>query len=435
MNEKVLHTGYYPRFHQEILHSELRRFNVVVCHRRFGKTIFAINETIDQALRNKKRNPQYAYVAPTYGQAKRVAWEIVKDATKNIPGVTVNEAELRVDIPRNSGDFIRIILLGAENPGSLRGIYLDGVILDEYAECAPSVWTQVIRPALSDRMGWAIFIGTPKGSNHFYDVLGVAKKDPTGTWYYRVFKASETKIIPQSELDAAKQTMSEEEYEQEFECSFTAALVGAYYGKHMERAEKEGRIRSVPHDSALAVDTFWDLGVGDTTCIWFMQEYSRGEWHAIDYYEMAGMGLDHYAKFLKEKPYNYGEHYLPHDGAARSLETGRSRQETLEALGIRPINIVPKQKVEDGISAVRMVLSKVWFDKDKCAHGIDALKNYEQVWDEKNKIFIDKPKHNWASNGADAFRTFAMGRTESRQRISRAELPEADNKFNLFGGR
>ena len=248
-----------------------------MCHRRFGKTVLVLNEILDRALRCEHKNPQYAYIAPTYGQAKRVAWTMLKDFVLHIPGVVTNEAELRIDIPRG-GDFIRIMLLGAENPGSLRGIYLDGVVLDEYAECDPRVWGEVVRPALSDRLGWAIFIGTPKGSNHFYEIY--KKAQGLDSWFTAIYKASETGIILRSELEAAAQEMSEEEYNQEYEADFGAALMGAYYGKEMKQADSEKRITTVSYDPAVQVHTFWDLGIGDSTSIWCMQLVGK-EYHLI----------------------------------------------------------------------------------------------------------------------------------------------------------
>ena len=408
-------TGYTPRPLQDVLHQALKRFNVLVMHRRFGKTVFSINETIDKAIRCTIKNPQYAYIAPTYGQAKRVAWDILKDAVRKIPGCTINEAELRVDIARpDRQDRIRFMLLGAENPGSIRGIYLDGVIMDEMGEMDPVVWTQVVRPALSDRLGWAIFIGTPKGQNGFYDLYKQAQANPD--WYHKMYKASETNIIPIGELEAARAIMSPEEYDQEYECSFSAALVGAYYGKYLTDLEKNGRITSVPHDPAVLVHTFWDLGVDDTTVIWFGQRVGK-QWQFIDYVEMSGEGLDYYVKELTKdhrEKYNYGTHYLPHDAEARELGTGKTRVETFRTLGIKSIEVVPRQGIEDGINAVRMLLPKCWFDAHKCHRGVEALKSYERKWDSKNKIYQQKPLHNWASHGADAFRTAAMGLDDRR---------------------
>lgn len=413
-------TGYVPRPFQAKLHNSFKRFNVVVCHRRFGKTVLANAEMVDKGLANELKNPQYAYIAPTYGQAKRVAWEYLKDFTKNIPGVKVHEQELRIDIPRpDRGDRVRFMLLGAENPDSLRGIYLDGVILDEYAQCDPTIWGQVIRPALSDRLGWAIFIGTPKGQNHFHDIFQAARNLPN--WFTCILRASETGVVAQEELEEARATMSEEEYNQEYECSFTAALIGSYYGKYIEDIEKKGQVRSVPHDPAVEVETYWDLGISDTTAIWFIQRVGK-EVHVIDYLEEAGKGLEHYAKELKSKGYVYSNHYIPHDGAARELGTGRTRQETLLEYGIRT-TIVPRQSVADGINAVRLAIPMCWFDKIKTAKGMSALKNYQRKWDSKNKRFEDKPLHDWASNGADAFRQFGITYNPARSGRRMSEMP------------
>ncbi|MEE8382535.1 MAG: terminase family protein, partial [Thermodesulfobacteriota bacterium] len=226
---EVVSTGYTPRELQEKLHKELRRFNVLVMHRRFGKTVFAINEMIDQGLRCTLKNPQFAYIAPTYKQAKMVAWEYLIDFTRAIPGMEINKSELSVTIPRPTrNDKIKYMLLGAESPDALRGIYLDGAILDEYAQCDPIIWGQIIRPALSDRKGWSIFIGTPKGMNHFHKIFLVAQG--LDNWYTKMYKASETGVVDAEELVDARATMSEEEYNQEYECDFTAAIMGSYYG-------------------------------------------------------------------------------------------------------------------------------------------------------------------------------------------------------------
>lgn len=402
-------TEYLPRYHQDILHRSLKRFNVIVCHRRFGKTHFALNEMIHMALKNPLKAPQYAYLAPTYGQAKRVAWDLLKDYTKHIPGRTVNEADLRIDLdPGGTGNRVRFMLLGAENPGSLKGLYLDGVVLDEYAEMNPQIWSEVIRPALSDRLGWGIFIGTPKGQNHFYDIYNIGKNDPAN-WFTALYKASQTGVIPKTELDANKAQMSDAEYMQEFECSFSAALVGAYYGKEMEEAEVELRIANVPYNKQLPVTTYWDLGMDDSTAIWFGQMLGGGEIRWIDYLEDSGHDLEFYAKALKDKGYSYDRVVLPHDGAVRELGTGVTRQQTLRKHlpGVR-VEVQERTKPADGINAARLMIKRSWFDKLKCKDGIDALKNYERKWDAKREVFQSVPLHNWASHGADAFRTAAM---------------------------
>lgn len=434
--EQSISTGYNPRPLQAVLHSKLKRFNVLVMHRRFGKTVFSVNEMLDQALRCPHKDPQYAYIAPTYGQAERIAWDMLKSYTREIPGVEYNQQKLTCTIPRKDRkDRIKIFLMGSENPDTIRGMYLDGAILDEFAEQDPRVWGQVVRPALSDRKGWAIFIGTPRGQNHFYDVKKVAEENASGNWFTSTYKASQTKILPVEELEEMKAEMSEEEYDQEMECSFTAALIGSYFGKLISQITAKGQIGKVPHDPALLVDTFWDLGVGDTTTIWFVQQF-RQEVRVIDYYEMAGEGLPHYAKILKEghrKEYNYRDHNWPHDGGSRDLSTGKERSVTMRELGVR-VRVHKKHALSDGIDAARRLLPKCFFDETRCKRGIEALTNYQKKWDGKNKIFLDSPLHNWASHGADGFRVLAMALKPGDDRSEyRKKLPQTTQyEYDIF---
>jgi len=429
-----LSTGYNPRPHQVYLHNNFKRFNVVCAHRRFGKTVTVINELLDKALQNDHHNPQYFYIAPTFGAAKRIAWDYLKDFTKMLPGMKTNEAELRLEIPRpDRGDKIKIILLGAENPNAVRGVYADGVVIDEYAECDPIIWSQVIRPALSDRLGWCIFIGTPKGRNHFYDIFH--KTQGLDDWFHAMFKASETKIIPESELMAARNTMSEEEFDQEYEVSFTAALVGSYYNKYLAALNEKGRLHAVvPHEPALPVYTAWDLGIGDATAIWFYQKFMN-EVRLIKYYENNGKGLSHYAEIVKSTKWVFETHYLPHDAAARDLSSGETRQKTMEQLlGKGTTKIVPRQNVDDGIHAVRMLLPKCVFDGKETKEGIECLLNYQKAYDSKNKIFKNSPLHDWSSHCADAFRVLAMGYEDPARKVARSNLPrQAESAYNVYG--
>lgn len=379
-----------------------------------------------------RKNPTYAYIAPTYGAAKRIAWDYLKDATKEIPGAIPNESELKVEIQTATGK-IKVMLLGAENPGSLRGIYLDGVVLDEFSEMSPEIWNTVIRPALTDRMGWAIFIFTPKGSNHAHELYMGARKDVSSEWFVALFKSSETNIIPRKELESAKQFMSDEEYSQEFECDFSAALVGAYYKNEMKDMELQKRITLVPYDKHAVVHTAWDLGIDDSTAIWFIQQVGR-ELHAVEYYEIASRGLDFIVKELISKPYVYGRHFLPHDAAARELSTGKTRIEALKTLGLKHCEIVKKLGIEDGIHAVRGVLNKMWIDRERCAWGVDVLKSYERVFDHKEQVFKARPRHNWASHGADAMRTFAVGFNVDNDSREKKEYPDrAESHYDIMG--
>lgn len=390
---------YTPRPLQAHLHESLNRFNVIVCHRRFGKTVFTINEIIRKALTNEKRRPQYAYVAPTMKQAKIVAWDYIKHYTAQIPGMKYNETELKCTFPNGALVFV----LGAENPDSLRGLYLDGVVLDEVAQMPQSIWGQVLRPALSDRSGWAIFIGTPKGQNYFFKLYERAKELPD--WSHFLFKASETKILKKSEIIGMTAELTEEEYEQEVECSFTAAVRGAYYTTLLDRADKEGRIKPITWEPSTPVITAWDLGINDKTCIWFVQNIV-GEYRIIDYLEDSNQPLTHYANLVQSKPYVYDYHIMPHDAKQRSLATGKTRLESLTKLGLK-CRVAPKLPILEGVNAVKMMLPSCYFDEEKCKQGLIALRNYRSEFNERLQIFLDKPRHDEFSHASDAFRYLA----------------------------
>lgn len=388
------------------LHKRSTRWAVAVAHRRAGKTVACVNELVRRAGACKKTDPRFAYIAPQLNQAKDIAWQYLKQYSAFIPGVKVHESELWVQLPGGA----RIRIYGADNPDRLRGIYLDGVILDEFGDMDPTVWSQVIRPALSDRKGWAVFIGTPKGKNTFHEIWTDLEKFPASDWSRIMLKASETGLLDEAELADARKMMSEDEYAQEYECSFEAAVKGAYYGKEMNDAEADNRIAGVPYDPRLPVHTAWDLGVSDSTVIWFFQTTGR-ETRVIDVLKGEGVGLDWYAKQLQDKPYLWGSHYLPHDVEVRELGTGKSRKEVLADLGIKA-TVCPNIPKADGIQAVRMLLPTCWFDKDKCKAGIEALRMYRREWDDKRQEFRATELRDWTTHYADAFRYFAVGHRE-----------------------
>lgn len=534
-------TGYIPRKLQLAVHMELRRFNVLVCHRRFGKTVLAVNQLIHRALSNPLRNPQYAYIAPTYKAAKRIAWQYFVDYTRHLPNVQANKSELTVYIERphridsttgeKDPDIIKIMLIGADDPDDIRGIYLDGAILDEFAQCDPIVWGQIVRPALGDRrkiatdLGiyediagnrlepWAIFIGTPKGKNHFFrryqsakenenfvaeyesnhdveqerldwkdfeltygidddtsqvDLEKIMEKIPpsvksnyenfkeyeaASSWFTQIYKASETGVLPLSEINEMSRDLTENEVKQELECDFTAAIIGSYFGEILVRMEEKNQICDLEYDPRYPVDTHWDIGVGDKTVIWFRQKIG-GKYHYIDYYENNGKGLDHYIKVLDAlgeydgkktsigegetivgRGLRYGRHVWPHDGKVKEFGTGQSRQETARKKGLR-VDIQSRQAIEDRINATRERLHISYIDKERCARGIDCLYNYEKEYDEKLMVFKNKPKHNWASHGADGFGYSALDDRESifADEFSRFRQQRATIDYNEFGG-
>ena len=395
---------YKPRELQNFLHKKIdkHRFNVLVLHRRAGKTVMMINHMLRSALMNPLPNSRYAFLSPTFKQGKATAWDYIKTYAGKIPGTKFNESELRCDLPNGA----RITILGAENDQALRGIFLDGCVFDETQSIKPTIFPEIIRPALADRKGWCVFIGTPKGRNYFYELYEQAKENKD--WYSCVFKASDTKILDDEELKAAQEVMSKDLYEQEFECSFQAAITGSYYGHIIESLAKEGRVGDVPYDDNLDVETWWDLGLNDSTSIWFAQRY-KGEIRLIDYYENSGFGLDHYIDIIDQKGYDYSKHIAPHDIKVRELgNMGKSRLESALELGIA-FEVAPKVSIEDGIEAVRKQLTNCWFDKNKCKTAIEYLKAYQKRWDDKNQCFRNKPLHNFASHCADSFRTGIVG--------------------------
>lgn len=324
-----------------------------------------------------------------------MAWDYAKRFTAVVPGVMVNESELRIDFPNGS----RLQLFGADNADALRGLFFDGIVADEYGDWKPSVWAYVIRPALADRQGWAIIIGTPKGRNQFWEVYEAAKHSPD--WLQLTIKASESGLLPKTELEALRYELTEDAWRQEMECDFDAALPGAIFGKELWQAEQEGRVRADVYDPALVTHAVLDLGFSDDTAIWWFQVGK--ELRLVDCYSTHGMPIAHYHDVLKSKPYKYGQWlYLPHDARAKSLQTGRSIEQQFTALDWKP-RIVPEMGLIDGIQAARLTLADCYFD-ERCREGIETLKQYQREYDEDKRAFRDKPRHDWTSHYADAFR-------------------------------
>jgi len=400
MAQKQITTGYKPRAPQKEIHELVKtnRFTVVVAHRRMGKTVCAINQLIHSALNCEKDNPRYAYVAPTYNQAKRIAWDYLLEYTRPLGG-KANIAELRVDFMGR-----RISLYGADNPDSLRGIYLDGCVLDEVGQINPSLFTEIVRPALSDRLGYCVAMGTPKGQNHFKDLRDRGEKKDG--WELLEFKSSQTALLDEGELKAAYKEMGEDKFNQEFECSFSAPVEGSYYSKLINELEAKNQICDIPRDELARTFTGWDLGMSDSTSIWVAQIVNK-EIRLVDFVENHGVGLDYYVNWLREHDWMFATHILPHDVAVRELGTGLSRKEVLEESGLS-VTIAPKLTVMDGIQAARRILPRCWFDP-KVKLGLDALRNYKRVYDEKRAVFHDRPFHDWASHASDAFRYLAVG--------------------------
>jgi hypothetical protein len=377
--------------------------------------VAAINDIIRAAMFAKSQNPLYGYCAPYRSQAKSVAWDYLKVYAAPVTRET-NESELTVELINGA----KIRLFGADNADAMRGLGFDGIYLDEYGDFKPSVFGNVIRPALSDKQGWAVFGGTPKGKNAFWEIYETAAR-LSDEWFLLRLPASSSGLLPSGELAAARAQLAEDQYLQEYECSFEAAILGAFYGKEMREADQQGRICQVPHDPNLPVYSSWDLGYRDDTAIWFYQ-IGRGEIRVIDFFAVSGADIYDIATTVMAKPYRYARHYLPHDAKAKSLQTGKSIIEQLAVhLDVAKLAVVPDIGVQSGIQAVRMTLPRIWFDAEKCRDGIEALRQYQREYDEDKKAYRQSPRHDWTSHPADAFRMLAVSWQETADKTPALE--------------
>jgi hypothetical protein len=382
-------------------HDRTKRWACLVAHRRAGKTVAAVNDIIRAAFMYKGPNGLFGYVAPYQNQARRVAFDYFKHYAAPL-AQDINEAQMTLTLVNGT----KIGLFGADNADAMRGLGFSGLYLDEYGDFKPSVFGNVLRPALADKTGWCVFAGTPKGRNQFYDIYQIAQRIPDD-WFLLRLPASESGLLPQSELNAAKAQLSEDQYLQEFECSFEAAILGAFFGTEMRQAEPRINERVV-FTEGYPVHTAWDLGYRDDTAIWWYQVVG-GEVRVIDFFAVSGADIRAIAEVVVNKGYTYGKHYLPHDARAKSLQTGRSIVEQLaDHLGINHLSVVPNIGLQDGIQAIRQMLPRTWFNSVKCSDGIEALRQYQREYSEDTKAFRASPRHDWTSHPADAFRMLAV---------------------------
>lgn len=431
--DNAVKLDYTPRPAFVPFHQRSKRWAVMVCHRRAGKTVACVHELVIRALYTKKKNAKYAYVGPFRQQTKEVAWSYLKDATDGIRVGPPRESELRVKLPNGA----TITLYGADNPDSLRGLFFDGIILDEFGDIRPSLLGEVILPTLADRKGWMAIIGTAKGRGQFRDIYNRSKIDDD--WFGFMLKASESGIIDDEELAQLKANMGEDEYRQEMECDFDAAIQGAYYANIINRLEEAGQIKVDPdlYDEDQKVFVAADIGRKDSTSFWFWQPRLDG-FAIIDHYRAHGEDIEHYLDMLLNRKYDYEEIWLPWDSRAKTLATKRSVVEQfyephlaaphLFPKGLKlPIKISPKLDVNDGIAAARLILPQCHFDLAKTMDGVDSLRSYQRRFNEKTGAFDDKPLHNWASDDADAFRYLALVCKLQREA---SQPPAADFDFD-----
>jgi phage terminase large subunit len=382
---------------------------VQVWHRRAGK------EKTDIAIMSKemlKRVGSYYYVFPEFAQGRKILWDgadrdgfrFINHFPEALLDGTTNTTEMKLRY--KNGSLFQIV--GSDRYNSVVGTNPVGMIFSEYALQDPTCWAY-FRPILAENDGWAIFNFTPRGENHAYQLYELAKNDPKN-WFCQLLTVDDTKAVRPEVLEQEKAEIirlwgNDALFQQEYYCSFTVPIAGAYYAEQIGVAYRDGRIGHVPHEPRLAVDTWWDLGINDRMSIWFTQSVGQ-ELRVIDFFESSGQGLPFYIGKMKEKGYVYGKHTAPHDIEVRELTSGKSRRDTALSLGIN-FDVAPKLPIVDGIDAVRGLFSKIWFDSEKCRDGLNALKNYRKQYDEKRKTYLNNPYHDWSSNAADAFRTLA----------------------------
>jgi hypothetical protein len=425
---RLPYNGWKPRDDQKALWSYLEKGGLRACevaHRRWGKDDVSLHFTATKAL---KRAGNYWHMLPQFNQCRKAIWEAVNPKT-GMKRIDEAFPEAIRTTTRNTDMYIGFVngaswqLVGSDNYNALVGSPPIGIVYSEYALSDPQSWAY-LSPILEENNGWAIFISTSRGNNHLKKMIDFARIEPS--WFGEILTAAQTPVFTPEKLEAIRREMiatfgdetGEALFQQEYFCSFEGAVIGSYFGKQMSLARKEGRITHVPHQPAIEVDTFWDLGVDDSMTLWFIQHIGNKH-HCIDYYENSGYGLEHYWKKMQDKPYTYGNHYMPHDANAREMtnaEIARSRKEVAEDLGIKPVIVVQRAKnidviIQVQIPAARNMIGQCWFDEVKCAGGISALEAYRAEYDEERKKLGNRPFHDWSSHGSSAFITFAAGYT------------------------
>jgi hypothetical protein len=377
---------------------------VVLWHRRSGKDKTLVNVVAKKMM---ERVGTYYYFFPTYKQGKKVIWNGMDKTGFKFTNHFPQELRARTDktemlIEYKNGSIFQVV--GTDDYDSIVGGNPIGCVFSEYALQNPKVW-DFIRPILKENGGWAIFNYTPRGKNHGYDLYEMALNNPK--WFVQKLTVDDTGVLTPEDIQEERDSgMSEEMIQQEYYCSFTAAIMGAYYWKEYDEAEKAGRFTNIPYDPSVLVHTVWDLGIRDSMAIGFYQAVGL-ERRKIDYLEFTGKGLPEAIKMLKEKPYTYGKHFAPHDIQVRELGTGKSRLEVAKELGIN-FELVPNMLVQDGIDAGRRFFKKLWVDKTNCKDWLKLIPQYTKEYDEDKKIFKDKPLHDWTSHGADEHRYAAL---------------------------
>jgi len=431
---------YKPRKWAESLHNSVKRWIVLVLHRRAGKTTAVLNHLQRDCIRTPES--QFAYIGPTYKQSKRVAWDIAKKISRDIPGIEYNESELTIKYPNGS----KLILVGSDNPDSLRGLALWGVGFDEYSQQPSNIFSEIISKALADHLGYAIFFGTPKGKNEFHRIYKSALSNPDWTVVFKTIDDSlrdeEGETIQNLRIAleddrrlVAQGLMTQEEFDQEWYCSFEAAIKGAYYAQQIAEARKQGRIKSVPYDPALKAHIVFDLGVGQNLSAGIYQRIGN-ETHKIDYWEGSNKdGMPQAIKALQNKPYVYGKVFVPHDAEGTEISTGKTRLATAKALwpNVEWV-VVPKLSIDDRIAKARLMWSHFWVNEPNCQLWLDYIAQYHQEWDDDKGMFKEKPLHDFTSHAADEFSYAAVIEDQMTNEEPKVYIQPPVEAASIYGG-
>ena len=416
-----------PREHQEDLWAYLEgggKRAMEVWHRRAGKDEICL-AWAGVAAHQEVGN--YWHCLPEASQARKAIWDAV-DPHRGVKRIdSAFPKELRSNT-RNSDMQIEFKcgstwqVVGSDNFDSLVGSTPKGIVFSEWALCNPQAWAY-LKPILEENGGWALFITTSRGPNHAQRMYNSAVVDPT--WHSSLLTPRETGLVDEVTLARLRKdyitdygnVLGESLFEQEYLCSFEAAILGAVYGQEMKGAREDGRIGAVPYDPAHPVETWWDIGYRDPCSIWFIQRIN-GMLHAIDYYENNLSGIDHYVKVINERGYVYSQHLMPHDAASGEAGSGNSLVDQASQLGLKA-DVQPRQSLTSGINATRNLIRRTRFDSQKCERGLDGLIQYHYEWDMQRHTLSPKPAHGWESHPADAFRTGCQSEGHQEMRAPR----------------
>ena len=405
----------------------------IAAHRRWGKDEVALHHA---CAASQLRKGVYWHMLPQAAQARKAIWDAVNPHSgkrridEAFPlALRAQTRDEDMKITFRNGSVWQVV--GSDNYDALVGSPPVGVVFSEWALAKPAAWTY-LRPILAENGGWAVFLWTPRGRNHA--VVSFEARARDANWFTMKSPATQTDVFTPQQLakeraeliaECGSQGEGEARFASEYLVEFDAPAPGAYYGEALKAAADEGRIGKVPYDRALKVETAWDLGIADYTAIWFFQSVGR-EVRAIDYFETSGEGLPAIMRqAIAAKPYVYGHHYLPHDVMVREMTAGRSRYETLSALGLASIVVGVAANPLERVHAGRLLIPQMWFDAQKCAVGLDRLRAYRKGWNRQTHSYVG-PVHDSASHGADAFGEFAVNRrgvapAQAGGRIGRGE--------------